>query len=137
MTREPKVLISVVLLWFCLYAVTSEIVFLLLTNDQSLIWSAVPSTLLYLIPGYVLGRYVKSRWFYYALGLAILGRTFWFLHSQIIFLEKLPFGRFLLGYVNDIVFATIGAWVGFRFRKRKRTSSNNSFERDSVKRSPQ
>lgn len=79
--RDTYAFLLALLIWVVFYVVTVYSVYWLLQNDLSRFYSAIPSSLGYVMSGFAVARVAKRRMAFYGAVVGAIGSIVWLLHS--------------------------------------------------------
>lgn len=105
------------LVWVALYIVTTYSVYWLLRNDLSVYYSAIPSSLEYLVPGFIVTYLAKQKTYALAFLVGMGGSIAWLLHTGF-YADLGRLGQFVtLRILGNILLALAGAYIAVRVIK--------------------
>lgn len=105
------------LVWVVLYFASTYAVYWLLRNDLSVLYSAIPSSLEYLIPGFIVAYLTKNKTYVLAFLIGVGGSIAWLLHTGF-YADLGRFGQFMaLRILGNILLVLVGAYIAVRVNK--------------------
>jgi hypothetical protein len=104
------------LVWAAFYAVTLYSVSWLLNNEISRFYSAVPSSMGYVMSGFTVAYVAMRRMVFYGAVVGVIGSTIWLLHSGLYASPGLYHGVVI---ATNILLSTSGAFLVMRLIRQK------------------
>jgi hypothetical protein len=115
--NKTRALLIGSLVWVALYAVTTYSVYWLLRNDLSVFYSVIPSSLEYLVPGFVVAYLAKEKTYVLAVLIGVGGSIAWLLHTGF-YTDPGRLGQFAaLRILGNILLALVGAYIAVRVNR--------------------
>lgn len=115
--NKTRALLIGSLVWVALYIVTIYSVYWLLRNDLSLLYSAIPSSLEYLVPGFVVAYLAKEKTYVLAVLIGVGGSVAWLLHTGF-YADLGRLGQYAaLRVLGNLLLALAGAYIAVRVNK--------------------
>lgn len=115
--NETRVLLIGSLVWVALYIMTTYSVYWLLSNDLSVFYSAIPSSLEYLVPGFIVTYLAKKKTYALAFLISLGGSVVWLLHTGF-YADLGRLGNFVtLRILGNILLAIAGAYIAVRLNR--------------------
>lgn len=112
--NDTRALLVGSLVWVALYIATSYSVSWLLRHDLSILYSAIPSSLEYLVPGYLVTYLAKRRTLFLGFVIGTGGSVVWLLRTGF-YADLGRLGLYvMLRVLGNILLAVIGAYVAGR-----------------------
>ena len=108
----------VVLVWIALYVLTLYCVQLALVYGDSKNWAIPAWVLLYLIPGFIAGYLLATKWIIAGLLIGVIGCTIWIVHSQT---PMTVLGTAITIGIYSII-SLIGSWLGQKENLRRKNA---------------
>lgn len=112
--NDIRALLSGSLVWVALYFSTNYSVYWLLGHDLPVLYSAIPSSLEYFVPGFLVAYLAKRKTLFLGFVIGLGGSVVWLLHTGF-YADLGHIGLFVaLRVSGNILLAVAGAYIGGR-----------------------
>ncbi len=113
--NDARALLISSLVWIVLYCVTLYSVSWLLRHDLSRLYSAIPSSLGYFVPGFLVTYLAKRKTLFLGIVIGTGGSAVWLLHSGLYAALGRHRHYVMLTFLGNILMAVAGAYVARRW----------------------
>lgn len=113
--NDKRALLSGSLVWVALYFATSYSVHWLLSHDLPVLYSAIPSSLEYFVPGFLVAYLAKRKALFLGFVIGLGGSVVWLLHTGF-YADLGRLGLYVtLSVFGNVLLAVTGAYVAGRW----------------------